>query len=431
MESYRMFASPSEPRTLTPIPNPVHSVRGLRWACMALVSGALCGCPSGTPPAAGGAPGGPGAGTPPPPEVAVVTTAYASVGLTTELPGRTEAFRVAQVRARVAGILLKKQFQEGSDVKADQALFQIDAAPYKATLSSAQASLAKAQANLSQAQAQAERSKPLAEAHAISQQEYVSAVAAYKQAQADVAVAQASIESAQLNVNYAAVRSPIDGRVGRALVTEGALVGQGEATPLAVVQQIDPIYVNFTQSATDVMRLRSELANGKLRATQTEQAAKVQLKLEDGSTYPHSGKLLFSDLSVDTSTGQVTLRAQFPNPKGLLLPGMFVRIQTQQATAAQAVLLPQQAVMRSGDSDSVKVVAEDGKVQTRKVKLGGEQAGQWIVLDGLKEAEQVVVEGFQKMKGDAPVKAVPWKPAPAPAAANASTPAAAPAAARP
>lgn len=380
-----------------------------KWAGVGLLSGLLCACPSGKPTAATAAGGG--AGAPPAPEVSVVTTAFAKVGLTSELPGRTEAFRVAQVRARVAGILLKNQFTEGSDVKADQALFQIDAAPYKALLSSAQANLAKAQANLAQAQAQSERNKPLVEANAISQQEYVSTVTAFKQAQADVAVAQANLETAQLNVNYAAVRSPIAGRIGRALVTEGALVGQGEATPLALVQQIDPMYVNFTQSASEVMRLRSDMASGKLQSAQAAQAAKVQLKLDDASLYPHTGQLLFSDLTVDAGTGQVTLRAQFPNPKGLLLPGMFVRIQSQQATAAQAVLLPQQAVLRAGDGDSVKVVDADGKVETRKVKLSGQQAGQWIVLEGLKEGEQVVVEGFQKMKGDAPVKPVSWKPA--------------------
>jgi len=394
-----------------------------KWAGVGLLSSLLCACPSGKPAAPGA-----GGGTPPPPEVAVVTTQFAQVGLTSELPGRTEAFRVAQVRARVAGILVKNQFTEGSDVKADQPLFQIDAAPYKALLSSAQANLAKVQANLAQAQAQAERYKPLMEANAISQQEYVGAVAAFKQAQADVAVAQANIETAQLNVNYAAVRSPIAGRIGRALVTEGALVGQGEATPLALVQQIDPMYVNFTQSASEIMRLRSDMASGKLQSAQAAQAAKVKLKLEDGSLYPHTGQLLFSDLTVDASTGQVTLRAKFPNPKGLLLPGMFVRIQSQQATAAQAVLLPQQAVLRAGDGDSVKVVAADGKVATRKVKLSGQQDGQWIVLEGLKENEQVVVEGFQKMKGDAPVKPVSWKPAAAPGASSAAS---SPVAARP
>jgi len=333
--------------------------------------------------------------------------------LRTELPGRTEAYRIAQVRARVAGIVQKINFVEGSDVKAEQALFQIDDSPYKATLNSTQASLAKAEANLTQTQALAERYKPLIEANAISQQDYVGAQAAFKQAQADVAVAKANIETAQLNVNYAAVRSPIAGRVGRALVTEGALVGQGEVTPLAVVQQIDPIYVNFTQSASDVMRLRSSLASGKLQSTKAEQASTVRLILDDGTAFPDTGRLIFSDLTVDSSTGQVTLRAKFPNPKGLLLPGMFVRVQTQAATAAQAILLPQQAVLRSGDTDSVKVVANDGKVTTRKIKVNGSQEGQWIILEGLNEGEMVVAEGFQKMKGDAPVKPIAWKPAPA------------------
>jgi membrane fusion protein (multidrug efflux system) len=256
----------------------------------------------------------------------------------------------------------------------------------------------------------AERYKPLIEANAISQQEYVSALAAFKQAQADVAVAKANIDTAQLNVKYAEVRSPIAGRVGRALVTEGALVGQGEVTPLAVVQQIDPIYVNFTQSANDVMRLRNSLASGKLQNTQSAQASSVKLMFEDGSAYAQTGQLIFSDLTVDASTGQVTLRAKFPNAKGLILPGMFVRVQTQQATAAQAILLPQQAVVRSGESDTVKVVAPDGKVAARKVKVNGSQNAQWIILEGLAEGEQVVVEGFQKIKGEAPVKPVPWKP---------------------
>jgi membrane fusion protein (multidrug efflux system) len=348
----------------------------------------------------------------------VVTTSFASVPIQSELPGRTEAYRVAQVRARVAGIVQKIRFDEGRDVKEEQDLFQIDAAPYKATLGSAQASLAKAEANLAQAQALAERNKPLMDAQAISQQEYLNSVAAFKQAQADVALAKAAINTAQLNVDYAQVRSPISGRIGRPLVTEGALVGQGEATPLAIVQQIDPIYVNFTQSASEVMRLRTALQNGKLQSTPASKASVVQLVLEDGRNYPLPGQLLFSDLTVDASTGQVTLRAKFPNPKAMLLPGMFVRVQTQQATATEAILLPQQAVLRSSESDSVKVVAADSKVSVRKIKVQGSREGQWVVLEGLKEGEMVVVEGFQKMKGDAPVKPVPWKPAPA---ATAST----------
>jgi len=384
-------------------------------ACLASL---LCACPASntnSAPAGALAPAALGASSTvaPPPEVGVVTTALTSTALRTELPGRTEAYRIAQVRARVAGIVQKINFAEGSDVKADQALFQVDDAPYKAALQSTQASLAKAEANLTPAQSLAERYKPLIEANAISQQDYVGALAAFKQAQADVAVAKANLETAQLNVNYAAVRSPIAGRVGRALVTEGALVGQGELTPLAVVQQVDPIYVNFTQSANEVLRLRRSLASGKLQSTPSEQASKVTLLLEDGTAFLHTGRLIFSDLTVDAGTGQVTLRAKFPNPKALLLPGMFVRVQTQQATAAQAILLPQQAVMRSGDSDTVKVVASDGKVATRSVKVSGSQEGQWVVLEGLKAGEMVVAEGFQKMKGDAPVKPVAWKPMPA------------------
>jgi membrane fusion protein (multidrug efflux system) len=386
--------------------------------CVLTLSVLLSGCP------AGNAPAGAPSRSAPPAEVGVVTTAFSSVPLQSELPGRTEAYRLAQVRARVAGIVQKIRFIEGRDVKEDQDLFQIDAAPYKAALVSAQASLAKAEANLAQAQALAERNKPLIDAQAISQQEYLNSVAAFKQAQADVALARAGVTTAQLNVDYAQVRAPITGRIGRPLVTEGALVGQGEATPLAIVQQIDPIYVNFTQSADEVMRLRTALQMGKLHRTPTSKASVVQLVLEDGSSYPLTGQLLFSDLTVDASTGQVTLRAKFPNPKGLLLPGMFVRVKTQQATVTEAVLLPQQAVLRSSESDTVKVVAADGKVSIRRVKVQGSREGQWIILEGLKEGEMVVTEGFQKMKGDAPVKPVPWKPAPtapqAPAASAAA-----------
>jgi membrane fusion protein, multidrug efflux system len=347
---------------------------------------------------------------PPPAEVGVVTVARGNVGLLTELPGRTEASRAAQVRARVAGILQRQQFREGSDVAAGQPLFQIDAAPYRAALASAQAALARAEANLTQTQAQAERYKPLAEAKAVSQQEYVSAVAAQQQAQADVASAKAAIETAQINLGYASVSAPIAGRIGRALVTEGALVGQGEATQLALIQQINPIYVNFTQPVADVLRLRAAIAGGKLKSAGGPDSARVRLVLEDGSTYPQEGKLLFSDLSVDPTSGQITLRAEVPNPKGLLLPGMYVRAQLQQAAASDALLLPQQAVQRASQGDSVKVVGADGMVSTRSVKVGAAIDGQWVVLDGLKEGEQVVAEGFQKIQGKAPVKPVPWNP---------------------
>jgi membrane fusion protein (multidrug efflux system) len=359
----------------------------------------------------------------PVPAVGVITVAPQSVGLTSELPGRLEATRIAQVRARAAGILLKRAFREGSDVKAGQLLFQIDAAPYRAQLQSAQAAQARAEANREQAAAQAERYKPLLEANAISKQDYVNAVAAFKQADADVASARAAVTTAQINLGYASVTSPISGRIGRALVTEGALVGQGDATPLALVQQIDPMYVNFTQSTTEVLRLRQAIDAGKLQRSGAAEAGTVQVVLEDGTVYGAPGKLLFSDLTVDTTSGQITLRAEVPNPKGLLLPGTYVRVRVQQAQAGDAALLPQQAVTRSPQGDSVLVVASDGSFAPRPVKIGGSQGGLWVVLDGLKAGDQVMVDGFQKLGGAKVVKPVPWQPAAAAGASAASSPA--------
>jgi len=371
----------------------------------------------------------------PPAEVGVVTVTPGDVGLVTELPGRLEASRVAQVRARAAGILQKRLFTEGSEVKAGQALFEIDASPYQAAFASAQASLAKAEANLMQASAQAERNKPLVEAKAISQQEFMNAQAASKQAEADVAIGKAAVQTARINLNYAAVTAPIAGRIGRALVTEGALVGQGESTPLAVIQQIDPMYVNFTQSAAEVMALRRAMENGQLKRAGGSNAASVRLVLEDGSEYARAGKLLFSDLTVDATTGQITLRAEVPNPGGTLLPGLYVRVRVEQAKAGNAITLAQQAVTRSPQGDSVMVVGADGKVSPRPVKVGGQQNGQWVILEGLKTGEQVMVDGFQKLRGGAPVKAVPWqapgsKPVDASKAAAPTAPASAASAAR-
>ena len=348
----------------------------------------------------------------------MVTVAPRAVGLATELPGRLEASRVAQVRARAAGILQKRLFNEGSEVKAGQPLFQIDSAPYQASAASARAVLARAEANLTQAAAQAERYKPLMEANAISKQDFINAVAAQKTAEADVASARAALQTAQINLGYAAVTSPIAGRIGRALVTEGALVGQGEATQLAVVQQINPIYVNFTQSTTDVLRLRKAVESGQYKRAGGD-GASVRVVLEDGSVYGSVGKLLFTDLSVDPSSGQVTLRAELPNPAGLLLPGMYVRVRIEQAQAEAGIVVPQQAVTRGSTGDTVMVVGADGKVAPRPVKIGASVDGQWVVLDGLKTGEQVMVDGFQKLRGNAPVKAVPWNPA-APGAAGAA-----------
>ena len=382
-------------------------VRGVPYVAlvMALVGLTACG-PGASPPAQPPA-------AMPAPEVGVVTVTKGPVGLVAELPGRTEASRVALIRARVSGIVQRQLFVEGSDVKAGQALFQIDPAPYKVALASAQAALAKAEANLMQTKAQAERYKPLADAKAVSQQDYVSAVAAFKQSEADVAAGKAAVQAAQLNLDYAAVSSPIAGRIGRALVTEGALVGQAEATQLAVVQQIDPLFVNFTQPASEILRLRSAIASGQLRKAGGPQAASVKVFFEDGSPYPLKGKLLFSDLSVDPSSGQVTVRAEIPNPKAALLPGLFVRVQLEQAEVPSAILLPQQAVTIATNGATVWVVGAEGKAVIRPIKLGKAQGGQWMVLEGLQPGEQVVVDGFQKMRPNAPVKAVPWRAEPA------------------
>jgi len=375
------------------------------FALTFVVAAGLAGCGKG-----GDAKGPPGAGAgAPPAEVGVVIVSLGDVGLVTELPGRLEASRVAQVRARVAGILQKRLFREGSDVKAGQALFTIDSAPYAALVASAKASQARAEANVAQTTALAERYKPLVEANAISKQEFANAVAAQKQAEADVAVAKANVQTASINLGYAAVTSPISGRIGRALVTEGALVGQGEATQLAVVQQINPMYVNFTQSAADVMKLRSAMAGGQFKRANGAEAASVRIVLEDGSEYGQAGRLLFTDLTVDASTGQVTLRAEVPNAQGLLFPGLYVRVRLEQAQASNAMTLPQQAVTRTGQGDSVMVVGDDGKVSPRPVKIGSAKGAQWVVLDGLKAGEKVMVDGFQKLRPGATVKPVPWQ----------------------
>jgi membrane fusion protein (multidrug efflux system) len=353
----------------------------------------------------------------------VVTVALGDVGLVTELPGRLEASRVAQVRARAAGILQQRLFKEGSEVKAGETLFKIDAAPYAAALASARAGQARAEAYLAQASALLERYRPLAAANAVSQQDLANAVASQKQAEADVAVGKAHVQTAGINLAYADVTAPISGRIGRALVTEGALVGQGEATQLAVIQQIHPMYVNFTQSAGEVMKLRRAMDSGQFKRAAGGNAASVRLVLEDGSDYPLPGRLLFSDLTVDSSTGQVTLRAEVPNPGGQLLPGLYVRVRLEQAQASDAFLLPQQAVTRTDKGDTVMVVDAQGKVSPRPVKIGSAKGGQWVVLSGLLAGEQVMVDGFQKLQGGGPVKPVPWR-----AAADAKAPAPAPAA---
>lgn len=374
-------------------------------AAIALAVAALSGCGDQVRSANAQAPGGM-----PPPEVSVVTVAPERVALTSELPGRLEATRVAEVRARVAGIVTKRIFREGAEVKANDVLFRIDPAPFQATANSAQAALAKAEANLAQTTLKAQRYKPLVETNAISKQEYDDALTAQKQAAADVASAKAALETARLNLGYATVNAPISGRIGRALVTEGALVGQGAATPLATIQQLDPLYVNITQPASEALKLQRAMRDGKLQKAGKDEA-KVSIVMEDGEVYPHAGKLLFSDQTVDPSTGAITLRAVVPNPERFLLPGMYVRARVEQAVQENAITVPQQAVQRQANATTVMVVGQDNKLAPRPVKADTAIGDKWIVSEGLKPGERVVVEGFQKAPPGAAVNAVPWKQA--------------------
>jgi membrane fusion protein (multidrug efflux system) len=393
-------------RHASPSSTPVFRLAAASLAALLLLS--ACGDKSAAAPGAAG-------GARPPPEVGVITAKLEPVTLQTELPGRVEPVRVAQVRARVNGVVLKRLFTEGSEVKAGQSLFQIDPAPYAAALNAARATLGKSQANLTQASAQAERYKPLVEANAVSKQEYVNVVAAQKQAEADVAAARAQVQIAQINSGYANVAAPISGRIGRALVTEGALVSAAEATQLALIQQTSTVYVNFTQSATELQRLRK--ASGQKAA-----GAPVTIMQDDGSELAHKGKLLFSDVSVDPTSGQVTLRAEVPNPDGALLPGQYVRARLSQSSLPAAMLVPQQAVTRGTQGDTVIIVGPDGKAAPRPIKIATQQGTSWVVLDGIKEGELVVVDGFQKMQAPGmTVKPVPWNATP-----SAAAPAAAP-----
>jgi membrane fusion protein (multidrug efflux system) len=348
--------------------------------------------------------GGPG-GAMPPPEVDVIVVAPAAATLTQELPGRLQATRSAQVRARVEGVVEKRLFTEGSDIAAGKSLFLIDPRTYKANADSAEADVALAKLTV-------DRYKPLLDIKAVSQQEYDQAAAKLKQAQAALAKARMDLENAN-------VAAPIAGRVGRAMVTEGALVGKGEATLLTTVEQIDPIYANFTQSNADVLRLQQAVKAGKLKRAE---GGKVELLLEDGSVYAHPGRLQFSDLAVDPNTGSIQLRAEFPNPKRELLPGTFVRIRVPQAEADSAIKVPQRAVQTTPQGQIVMTVGKDGKVTPLPVKTGAMAGTDWIVSEGLKGGEQVIVNGLQKARSGSPVKTVPWQPgavAAAPAAAAA------------
>ena len=352
---------------------------------------------------------------PPPPargpaEVGVITLAPTAVALSRELPGRVSAFRVAEVRARVSGIVQKRLFTEGADVRANQVLYQIDPAPYRAALASAKAQLAHAEASVVSARQLASRYAELVQSNAVSRQDYDNAVAAAKAAEADVAAGQAAVETASINLGYTTVSSPVSGRIGRSEVTEGAYVRAEQATLLATVQQLDPVYVDVAQSSTELVRLRRELDAGRLQRAGRE-GAKVDLILEDGGAYGASGALQFSDVTVDASTGSVLLRALFPNPKGELWPGMFVRARLEEAVNPQALLVPQRAVSRDqkGEPNALAVGA-DGKAELRVLTVDRAVGNDWLVSAGLRAGDQVIVDGLQKVRPGAPVKAVPATP---------------------
>lgn len=346
-------------------------------------------------------------GPPPPPEVGVITISARKVDITDELPGRTSAFRVAEVRPQVTGIVQKRLFSEGSEVHAGQQLFQIDAGTYRAALSSAEAALKRAEAAAVTAKLLEERYAPLITANAVSKQENDEAIASRARADADVASARAAVDAARINVVYTQLLSPITGRIGRTLVTEGALVTSGQQSPLATVQQLDPIYVDITQSSTDMLKLQKQLATGDLvKANDNE--AEVGLTLEDGSTYAERGRLKVSEVSVDPGTGSVTLRAVFPNPKRELLPGMFVRATLTRGTRAQALLVPQRGVTRNAKGEAtVLLVDKEDKVSEKIVTADRAIGNDWLITDGVATGDRIIVEGLQKAKPGSPVKPVP------------------------
>ncbi len=354
-------------------------------------------------------------GAPPssgPPEVGVMTVTPERVALTTELPGRTSPYLIAEVRPQVSGIIQKRLFTEGTDVKAGEVLYQIDPAPYQAALASAKAAEARAKASLATVRLKAERYRDLVKIKAVSQQDNDDAQAALQQAEADVAAAKAAVETARINLAYTRVTSPISGWIGRSAVTVGALVTANQAAPLATVQQLSIIYVDVVQSSAEILRLKRSLASGLLKHDGAAQA-RVRLLLEDGSPYPQTGTLKFSEVTVDQSTGSVTLRAIFPNPKHLLLPGMFVRAVVEEGVNEHAILIPQRGVSRDQKGEAtVMLVGADGKVEPRTITVDRTVGDNWLVSDGLKPGDRVILEGFQRARPGTLVKAVPFGAAP-------------------
>ncbi|MFC7421841.1 efflux RND transporter periplasmic adaptor subunit [Iodobacter arcticus] len=358
-----------------------------------------------------GGPAGAGGGMPPP-EVTVITVQAGSSALTRDLSGRITAVRTAEVRARVDGILEKRLFNEGGEVKAGQSLFKIDARVLEANAATAKAALAKAKSSVLIAKQTADRYRQLVGEQGVSRQEFDQAEAQLKQAEAEVAAAEAEVRRSSVDLEYASVQAPISGRIGRALVSEGALLNKGTGTPLATIEQLDSVYVDFNQSGADLLRLKQLTKAGKLK----QASLPVDLLLEDGSSYAHTGKLLFAEQTIDPTTGTVTMRAEFPNPDHLLLPGMFATVRVAQGAMDATVRVPQQAIVSSPQGQFVYVVGSDNKVAPAPVKTGGFSGKDWIVLSGLKGGERVMIDGIQKVRPGAVVN-------PVDAAAPASAPA--------
>ena len=354
-------------------------------ACLIVGSAFLSGCDDPAPAVAKAAP----------PEVSVVRVKPEPFTVVRELPGRIASVRVAEVRPRVSGIIVERLFKQGSDVEAGDILYKIDPRPFEVEVMAQEAAQAKAQAVLDQATRQAHRIATLAAQHVASEAENERAIASMRQAEADLAARKAEVARASLNLDYATIRAPIKGRIGAALVSEGALVTANDTTNLATIRQLDPIYADFTQSAADLIKLREALERGDLEEV-SKGAAKVRL-IVDGRKYPLDGKLLFSEAKVDASTGQVTLRGEFPNPNGELLPGMYVRVMLEQGVDTDAIAIPEQAVQRGPNGSSeVYVVKPDGRVAKQSIRTSDHQDGKWLVSEGLKPGDHVVVEGFQK-----------------------------------
>lgn len=367
---------------------------------MAAMGPLLAGCKE---PSAVAAPGAPAE-----PEVGTITVKPQARAIIRELPGRISPTRVADVRARISGIVVERLFQQGTEVKAGDPLYRIDPKPFEVELQASQASLDKADAALDLAQAHARRIATLASQRAAPEAENEKAIGAQRQAEAEVATRKADVARARLNLDYATIRAPISGVVGAALISEGALVVQNDSTSLATIQQLDPIYADFTQSVSEMNKLRRAYDSGDLDRIEPE-AAKVRLVLDDGKVYPISGKLLFSEAKVDAHTGQVTLRGQFPNPNRELLPGMYVRVLVEQGIDTDAIAVPQQAIQRdAGGGSEVFVVKDDGRIATQQVRTGAVQDGLWLISEGLKEGDRIVVDGFQKFVPGDKVKPKSW-----------------------